>query len=53
MAVMRRDAGKAADIAKRYRAKRHYSTVEDLLANEEVNAVYIAPPPGSRCLDNR
>jgi len=45
VAVMRRDAAKAADFAKRHGAKRHYSTVEELLADEEVNAVYIATPP--------
>ena len=45
VAVMRRDAHKAADFAARHGAKRHYCNVEDLLADEEINAVYIATPP--------
>ncbi len=45
VAVMRRDAERAADFAQRHGAKRYYSTVEDLLADEEVNAVYVATPP--------
>ncbi len=45
IAVMRRDIGKAADFAMRHHAKRYYSKVEELLADEEVNAVYIATPP--------
>lgn len=44
VAVMRRDREKAADFAVRHGAKRHYNKVEDLLADPEVNAVYIATP---------
>ena len=47
VAVMRRDAAKAADYAKRHGVPRWYATVEELLADGEVNAVYLATPPGS------
>ena len=45
--VMRRDIEKAADFARRHGAKRFYGTAEDLLADEEINAVYVATPPDS------
>jgi len=45
VAVMRRDAAKAADFARRHGAKRWYDRAEDLLADSEVNAVYVATPP--------
>jgi len=45
VAVMRRDAEKAADFATRHGVKRHYCRVEDVLADEQVNAIYIATPP--------
>ena len=45
IAVMRRDLAKAEDFARRHGAKRAYGTVEALLADPEINAVYIAPPP--------
>ncbi|CAE7332321.1 unnamed protein product [Symbiodinium natans] len=48
VAVMRRDAEKAKDYAKRHGVARWYTTVEDLLADPNVTAVYIATPPGSR-----
>ncbi len=44
-AVMRRDRAKAEDFARRHGARRAYDRVEDLLADEEVDAVYIATPP--------
>lgn len=44
VAVMRRDAAKAADFARRHGARRWYTAVEALLADEAVNAVYIASP---------
>jgi predicted dehydrogenase len=47
VAVMRRDAGKAEDFAHRHGVPRHYSRVEDLIHDPEVNAVYIATPPGT------
>ncbi len=45
VAVMRRDEQLAAEFAERHGAQRHYSTVEQILADEEINAVYIATPP--------
>lgn len=45
VAVMRRDLVKAQDFAQRHGARRAYGTVEELLADEEVDAVYIATPP--------
>ncbi len=44
VAVVRRDAAKAADFARRHGARRWYSDVNALLADPEVNAVYIASP---------
>ncbi|CAE7332535.1 unnamed protein product [Symbiodinium microadriaticum] len=48
VAVMRRDAEKAKDYAKRHGVPKWYTSVEDLLADPKVTAVYIATPPGSR-----
>lgn len=44
IAVMRRDAAKAADFAQRHGAKRWYTDAEALIADEDVNAIYIASP---------
>jgi len=46
VAVMRRDQAKAADFARRHGATRWYSDIESLLADPEVNAVYVASPHG-------
>jgi predicted dehydrogenase len=45
VAVMRRDAGKAADYAKRHGVPRWYDTAEELINDPDVNAIYIATPP--------
>ncbi len=45
VAVMRRDAAKAEDYARRHRVPRWYAHANALLADPEVNAVYIATPP--------
>lgn len=45
-AVMRRDIKKAEESAKKLGAKKWYNNIEDLLSDEEVDAVYIATPPG-------
>ena len=45
-AVMRRDIKKAEESAKKLGAKKWYDNVDDLLKDEEINAVYIATPPG-------
>lgn len=50
VAVMRRDAEKAADYAKRHGIKKHYSDADALINDPEVDAVYIATPPDSHKL---
>lgn len=47
IAVMRRDQAKAADFAKRHSVPRWYSDADALINDPEVNAIYIATPPGS------
>lgn len=47
MAVMRRDAAKAEDYAKRHNVPRFYSNADDLINDSDINAVYVATPPGS------
>lgn len=47
VAVMRRDTEKAKDYALRHRINRWYNNAHDLINDPEVNAVYIATPPGS------
>ncbi len=47
LAVMRRDASLAEDYARRHNVPRFYSKATDLINDKEVNAVYIATPPGS------
>jgi predicted dehydrogenase len=45
VAVMRRDAVKAADYAKRHNIPKWYSDAADLINDPEINAIYIATPP--------
>ena len=45
VAVMRRDAAKAEDYAKRHQVPKWYSDADDLINDPEVNAIYIATPP--------
>ncbi len=47
VAVMRRDAAKAEDYAKRHGVPKWYSNADDLINDPGVNAVYIATPPSS------
>ncbi len=47
VAVMRRNAEKAADYAKRHNVPKWYSNASDLINDKEVDAVYIATPPDS------
>ena len=44
-AVMRRDAEKAADYAKRHNIGKYYSGADDLINDPEIDAIYIATPP--------
>lgn len=50
VAVMRRNAAKAADYAGRHNVPKWYSNASDLINDPDVNAVYIATPPGSHAL---
>jgi predicted dehydrogenase len=49
VAVMRRDGKKAADYAARHKVARWYDDADALINDPEVNAVYVATPPGSHC----
>lgn len=44
-AVMRRDADKAADYAKRHNVGKFYTDADTLINDPEIDAVYIATPP--------
>jgi predicted dehydrogenase len=46
-AVMRRDAEKAEDYARRHSVPYWFNTAEPILNDSEINAIYIATPPGS------
>ncbi len=47
VAVMRRDVGRAVDYARRHGVPRVHATAEALVADPEVDAVYVATPPSS------
>ena len=47
IAVMRRDAARAADYARRHNVPIWYDDASKLINNPDVNAIYIATPPGS------
>lgn len=47
VAVMRRNAAKAEDYARRHGVPKWYSDAQQLIEDAEVNAVYIATPPSS------
>ena len=47
VAVMRRDAAKAEDYAKRHGVPRWYSDAQKLIDDPDVDAVYVATPVGS------
>jgi predicted dehydrogenase len=47
VAVMRRDGGKARDYAQRHGVPRWYDDAAALIADPEVDAVYVATPPSS------
>ncbi|MBX2843616.1 MAG: Gfo/Idh/MocA family oxidoreductase [Flammeovirgaceae bacterium] len=47
VAVMRRNGEKAADYANRHGVPKWYSDADALINDSEVNAIYIATPPGS------
>ncbi|CAM9326951.1 unnamed protein product [Hapterophycus canaliculatus] len=47
VAVMRRTRSAAEDFAKRHGVPKFYTDLDDLLGDPEVDAVYVATPPGS------
>jgi predicted dehydrogenase len=47
IAVMRRDREKAADFARRHKVPKWYNDADALIADPEVDAVYVASPPSS------
>ncbi|WP_405380038.1 Gfo/Idh/MocA family protein [Maribacter sp. LLG6340-A2] len=47
MAVMRRNEAKAKDFAQRHKVPNYSSNAQDLLTNDQINAVYIATPPST------
>lgn len=47
VAVMRRKADLARDYARRHNVPRFYTDASELISDKEINAVYIATPPGS------
>jgi predicted dehydrogenase len=49
VACMRRDGAKAKDYAERHGVDRWYDDADALLADDEVNAVYVATPPDGHC----
>jgi len=49
VAVMRRDAAKARDYARRHNVPRAYDRADTLIHDADVDAVYVATPPSSHC----
>ncbi|GAA3960145.1 Gfo/Idh/MocA family protein [Mucilaginibacter dorajii] len=47
VAVMRRDAAKAEDYARRHQVNKWYSDANEMMSDAGINAVYIATPPSS------
>jgi len=47
VAVMRRDEAKAKDYAKRHNVPKYYTDADELIQDDEINAIYIATPPAS------
>ena len=47
IAVMRRDASKAEDFARRHNVPKFYSDANELIHDPQINAIYIATPPSS------
>jgi predicted dehydrogenase len=49
VAVMRRNGEKARDYARRHGVPKAYDRADNLIADRDVDAVYIATPPSSHC----
>ncbi len=50
VAVMRRDASKAEDYARRHGVRKWYADAAALINDPEVNAIYISTPPSSHAM---
>ena len=50
VAVMRRNASKAADYARRHHVQKWYSDAAQLINDPDVNAVYVATPPDTHAI---
>lgn len=50
VAVMRRDPNKVRDYAQRHKVAKYYTDADELIADSEVDAVYIATPPNTHKL---
>ena len=50
VAVMRRNAEKAEDYARRHKVPKWFSDADELINHPEVNAIYIATPPKAHAL---
>src|SRR6478735_2205831 len=47
VAVMRRDGAKARDYAQRHHVPKWYDDATQLINDPDINAIYVATPPGS------
>lgn len=47
IAVMRRDAAKAEDYARRHNVPKWYNNAQQLIDDPEINAIYVATPPST------
>ncbi|WP_160151914.1 Gfo/Idh/MocA family protein [Microbulbifer sp. ALW1] len=47
LAVMRRDREKLLDYAQRHRVPKTYVSADELIGDPEIDAIYVATPPGS------
>ena len=47
VAIMRRDEAKAKDFAQRHQVPKYYTDADALIADPDVNAIYIATPPNT------
>ncbi len=49
LSVMRRDAAKAADFARRHGVPKSTGDADEILKDPEIDIVYVATPPGTHC----
>ena len=46
-AVMRRDAVKVKDFARRHHVQKYYTDVQDIISDPDIDAIYVATPPNT------